>query len=74
VFNGLEEGGLPKQTTKATLKALNELAMEIANPFKVLGTLQQHIPVRLLASHYAEKNPNLSGKREVILSMYLTGK
>ncbi|MGA8833243.1 MAG: C-terminal helicase domain-containing protein, partial [Desulfomonilaceae bacterium] len=73
VAKGLEEGGFPKQTTKATLKALNELAMEIANPFKVLGTLQQNIPSKLLAGHYAEKNLDLSSKREVILSMYLTG-
>jgi len=31
-----------------------------------------HIPERLLEAHYAEQNPQVSGKREVILSMYLT--
>jgi ERCC4-like helicases len=72
VFTQLEEGGLPKQTAKETLKALNDLKSEMANPLKVLATLQTHIPERLLESHYAEYNPQSSGKREVILSMYLT--
>jgi hypothetical protein len=73
VFTQLEEGGLPKQTTKETLKALEDLKTDIANPFKVLAMLQTHIPERLLEGHYAEKNPRASGKREVILSMYLNG-
>ena len=72
VFSQLEEGGLPKQTAKETLKALNDLKSEMANPLKVLAILQTHIPERLLESHYAEFNPRLSGRREVILSMYLT--
>jgi len=70
----LEEGGLPKQTAKETLKALNALKQDLINPFKVLGTLQSHIPERFLQEHYAEQNPRSFGKREVILSMYLTGK
>jgi hypothetical protein len=45
----------------------------LANPFKVLATLQMHIPERLLEAHYAEQNPQVLGKREVILSMYLSG-
>jgi hypothetical protein len=73
VLSQLKEGGLPKQTTKETLAALNKLKAELANPFKVLATLQMHIPARLLEAHYAEQNPQISGKREVILSMYLTG-
>ena len=71
VVNQLEEGGLPKQTTKKTLKALNDLKDELINPFKVLAVLQTHISDRLLHSHYAEQNPAVSGKREVILSLYL---
>jgi superfamily II DNA or RNA helicase len=67
----LEEGGLPKQTAKNTLKALNDLNEELMNPFKVLAVLQTHIPVQLLRSHYAEQNPTVFGKREVILSLYL---
>lgn len=69
----LEEGGIPKQTVKETLKALNELKQDLMNPFKVLATLQSHIPERFLQQHYAEQNPHSFGKREVILSMYLTG-
>jgi len=69
----LSEGGLPKQTTKITLKALNDLKSDMANPFKVLAILQLHIPAKLLESHYVEDNPRSAGRREVILSMYLAG-
>lgn len=74
VLTQLDEGGLPKQTVKQTLQALNVLKNEIINPFKVLSVLQTHIPKKLLEEHYAEQNPTVFGKREVILSMYLTGK
>ena len=73
VITQLEEGGLPKQTTKNTLRALNELGHNIVNPLKVLATLQINIPQALLQSHYAEQNVSLYGKREVILSLYLRG-
>jgi len=73
VLTQLEEGGLPKQTTKETLKALNELKKDLMNPFKVLATLQTHIPQRLLEGHYVEYLPTIFGKREVILSLYLAG-
>ena len=73
VLTQLEEGGLPKQTAKNTLKALDVLKDEVENPFKVLADLQTHIPERLLQSHYAEQNPTVFGKREVILSLYLAG-
>jgi len=33
----LEEGGLPKQTAKNTLKALDAPKNELVNPFKVLA-------------------------------------
>ena len=69
----LEEGGLPKQTVKETLKALGALKDELINPFKVLAVLQSKIPERLLESHYAEQHPAVFGKREVILSLYLSG-
>jgi len=69
----LEEGGLPRKTVKKTLKALNALKQDLNNPFKVLATLQSNIPERFLQLHYAEQNPRSVGKREVILSMYLTG-
>jgi len=70
----LEEGAIPKQTTKRTLKVLNELKSDLINPLKVLAVVQRNIPERLLESHYAEYSGRFSGKREVILSLYLTGK
>jgi hypothetical protein len=48
------------------------LKHELTNPFKVLAALQTHIPMRLLEGHYAEKNPAAFGRREVILSLYLS--
>ncbi|MCD6231625.1 hypothetical protein J7K28_03215 [Candidatus Aerophobetes bacterium] len=73
VITRLEEGAIPKQTTKRTLKALNDLKSDLTNPLKVLATLQHTIPERLLKSHYAEYPHRFSGKREVILSLYLAG-
>ena len=74
VITRLEEGSIPKQTTKKTLKALNNLNSDLTNPLKVLATIQHTIPERLLESHYSEYPHRFSGKREVILSLYLTGK
>jgi hypothetical protein len=73
VLTQLEEGGLPKQTAKQTMNALNALKNELINPFKVLAVLQSNIPERLLEEHYTEQNPVVFGKREVILSLYLSG-
>ena len=74
VIRQLEEGGLPKQTTKGVLKALDGLKHDVMNPLKVLATLQMHIPKRLLKGHYVEYSPVVFGKREVILSLYFSGK
>ena len=71
VISQLEKGGLPKQTTKETLKSLNALKNNLQNPFKVLAVLEINIPARLLEKHYAESSEIKFGKREVILSEYL---
>lgn len=73
VMDQLKEGGLPKQTVKTTLKALNKMGADAYHPLKVVAVLQTNIPARLLESHYVEENPRSAGKREVILSMYLAG-
>ncbi|MGB9832635.1 helicase-related protein [Thermodesulfovibrio yellowstonii] len=73
VINRLEEGSLPKKTVQKTLKALNELKKDIQNPLKVIGVLQREISPTFLKSHYAETSAITEGKREVILSLYLTG-
>ncbi|RKY88059.1 helicase [candidate division KSB1 bacterium] len=69
----LEEGAIPKQTTKKTLKALKDLKSDITRPLKVLAVVQRNIPESFLGKHYAEYTDRTSGKREVILSLYLTG-
>jgi len=74
LINKLEEGSLPKQTVKNTLKALNDLGKELQNPLKVIGILQREISSTFLKSHYAEISSLTESKREVILSLYLTEK
>jgi len=73
VIRQLEKGAIPKQTTKKTLRALNNLKSDLTNPLKVLAVVQHTISERLLESHYVEYPRRFSGKREVILSLYLTG-
>jgi superfamily II DNA or RNA helicase/HKD family nuclease len=75
VIKKLEEGDLPKQTTKKTLK---ELSAELNNTIepsrlaiRVVGILQKNIPFELLESHVSESSGHASGVREVILSEYL---
>jgi len=69
----LEEGGLPKQTTRVTLQVLNkELETnKVPNPLRILGVLETNISNRLLSGHFAESGASNTGKREVILSEYL---
>ncbi|MGB9697625.1 MAG: helicase-related protein [Ignavibacteria bacterium] len=72
VISQIEAGSLPKQTIKKTLKALNTLKQDIQNPLKVIGILQREISTSFLKSHYAETSAITEGKREVILSLYLS--
>jgi len=70
----LEEGSIPKQTVKETLSALSKLGKEhLANPLKVLATLQTNISGKLLEEHFIAGAKTGTSKREVILSLYLTG-
>ena len=73
VLTQVEEGGLPKETAKNTHRALKDLGLRLSNPLEVLIVLRENIPERLLDSHYAEQSPTATDKREVILSLYLTG-
>jgi len=74
VIRQLEEGGLPKQTAKKTLRELNQKIKSIgANPLKILAILQKNIAPELLESHFAESAAHTFGPREVILSEYLIG-
>ena len=70
----LEEGSIPKQTLKKAMASIDRLgAKELSNPLKVLATLQMSISDRLLGSHYVEAPSIGNSKKEVILSLYLTG-
>jgi len=71
VVEQLEEGALPKQTSKETLKALELELKNGVNQFKILAVLQNNIPKSLLEGHFAENYSSAFGKREVILSEYL---
>ncbi len=73
VIKQLEEGGLPKQTTKKTLQELKRELKNGVNPLKMLAVLQKNIPVEFLQGHIAEGAAHTFGPREVILSEYLIG-
>jgi len=72
VMREIEEGGLPKQTTKRTLQELNKELKNGLNSLRILGVLQKNIPSDLLKEHIAESAAQTSGPREVILSEYFT--
>jgi len=72
VMREIEEGGLPKQTTKRTLQELNRELKNGLNPLRILGVFQKNIPSDLLKEHIAESAAQTSGPREVILSEYFT--
>jgi hypothetical protein len=67
VITLLEEGGLPKQTTKTLVK---ELSKE-TNPLKILAKLKSNIAPEFFKETVAESAAQTSGPREVILSEYL---
>ena len=74
VIQQLEEGGLPKQTSKKALQELNKELKNDVNPLRILAVLQKNIPAELLESHLVESSAQTFGPREVILSEYLIGK
>ena len=72
VVTQLEEGGLPKQTTRVTLQALKEEVEKGINPMRIMAVLETQISPRLLEGHRAESGIGNTSKRKVILSEYLT--
>ena len=72
IITQLEEGGLPRQTTRVALQALNKQIKEDHSPLKIFAVLSNNISSRLLEGHFAEANTDSFSKREVILSEYLT--
>lgn len=75
VTNKLQEGAIPENTVKNTLKAFYKLKSdEMQNPLKAIGIIQRKISTAFLKSHYAQTSAITEGKKEIILSLYLTGR
>lgn len=72
VSNALQEGSIPQKTVQRACDELEKLGKEILNPLRVVEVLQKTISSKFFEEHYA-KGPSVEGgKREVILSLYLT--
>jgi superfamily II DNA/RNA helicase len=67
VLNLLEEGTLPKQTTKTIVKNIGKETSHL----KIYGVIRKHIPDSFFAMPVTEQSAQSSGPREVILSEYL---
>jgi superfamily II DNA/RNA helicase len=70
----LEEGGLPKQTSKTVLNELKEEMENGYKPLKLYAIVEKNMPDELLEDHRAEHDAKNNDPREVILSEYLKGK
>ena len=70
VLKALEEGALPKQTTKTLVKEIKKEN----NPLKILFKFKQGIPQNFFAEGFADNPYYNAAPREVILSEYLIGK
>lgn len=72
----LQEGSLPRQTTKKVLQELNKtvkLSGATINPLKILAVAQKYVPRQLLDAHVVESSGSANNPSEVILSEYLNG-
>lgn len=67
VIKLLEDGALPKQTTKNVAQALNG----IEEPIKILSKIKTNIPEEFFTEHISHSSADVFGPREVILSEYL---
>jgi superfamily II DNA or RNA helicase len=70
VIKELEEGGLPKQTSKTLLKEIDQELKKGINPLRILALLKKNIPAEFLQEPIAQSSAKTSGPREVILSEY----
>ena len=69
-LNLLEEGTLPKQTTKTIVKNIGKES----NHLKIYGIIRKYIPDSFFTMSVTEQSAQSSGPREVILSEYLVKK
>lgn len=73
VIKEIEEGGLPKQTTKTLVKQIDEVLKDGINPLRLLAILRMNIPSEFLIENLAVSSAKTHGPREVILSEYFIG-
>ena len=70
----LQEGTLPKHTTKSIINTLNKELKDIASDAsKLLYFFKNNIPAELLIEHKSERTTSNTTTQEVILSEYLIG-
>lgn len=67
VIKLLEDGALPKQTTKNVAQSLNG----IEEPIRILSKIKTNIPEEFFTEHISHSSADVFGPREVILSEYL---
>lgn len=74
VLRALEEGILPKQTTKMLVKEIKKENVKGANPLKILYRFKQGIPKSFFVESISGVSFQSSSPREVILSEFLVVK
>lgn len=67
VIKLLEDGSLPKQTTKSVALSLDG----VENPIQILSKIKTNIPEEFFTEHISHSSADVFGPREVILSEYL---
>jgi polyhydroxyalkanoate synthesis regulator phasin len=72
IIKSLEIGSIPKKTIQKVNQEIKKLNKEIENPLKVITILQKEIHPSFVKDHYINVNPSKDGKREVILSLYIS--
>lgn len=70
VIKELEEGGLPKKTSKTLLKEIDRELKTNVNPLRILAVLKKNIPSEFLMEPITQGSAKTYGPREVILSEY----
>lgn len=72
VIRELQDGGIPKQTLKETMKLLKSEMEGGIHPLKILAVLRTSIPEEFFKEILASSAAKTAGPREVILSEYFT--
>jgi len=72
IIKSLEIGSIPKKTIQKVNQEIKKLNEEIQNPLKVLTILQKEIHPSFVKDHSINVNTSKDGKREVILSLYIS--